>query len=94
LEAFCELHPDARKPLRAWVKIAERAGWKSIVDVRRGYPHADAVRVGSGRTVTVFNISGNKYRLISALHYDRQKAYALMVLTHAEYDRNRWKEQL
>ena len=61
--------------------------------MRRVYPHADAVTVESGGIVTVFNIGGNKYRLIAAIHYNRHKVYMYIraVLTHAEYDRGRWK---
>jgi mRNA interferase HigB len=52
------------------------------------------VTVSSGRSVTVFNIRGNDYRLVAAIHYNTQRVYALRVLTHAEYDRDRWKDQL
>jgi mRNA interferase HigB len=40
----------------------------------------------------VFNIGGNKYRLIAAIHFNRQKVYIRHVLTHPEYDRGRWKK--
>lgn len=49
--------------------------------------------VSSARTVTVFNIAGNDYRLISAIHYDTGIVYALQVLTHGEYSKDRWKKQ-
>jgi len=42
--------------------------------------------------LTVFNIGGNKARLIAAIHYNRGKVYIRAVLTHAEYDKNKWKE--
>jgi mRNA interferase HigB len=42
----------------------------------------------------VFNIAGNKYRLVTAIHYNRQIVYTLRVMTHAEYSRDKWKEQL
>ena len=51
--------------------------------MRATFPHADAVTVASGRSVVVFNIAGNKYRLITAIHYNRQLAFTLMVLTHS-----------
>lgn len=70
------------------------ARWRNLVDVRRAFPHADAVAVGSGRTVVVFNIAGNNYRLITAIHYNTQLVYALRFLTHAEYDKGAWKDQL
>jgi mRNA interferase HigB len=58
------------------------------------YPHADAVTVASGRTVVVFNIRGNRYRLVTAIHYNRQLVYTLRFMTHAEYSKNRWKDML
>lgn len=72
---------------------APRAG-RSLNDTRATYSHADPVRVASGRNVVVFNIAGNKFRLITALHYDRSIAYILRFLTHADYDKNRWKSEL
>lgn len=57
--------------------------------MRGTYSHADPVRVASGRTVTVFNFGGTKYRLITALYYDRAIAYILRFLPHAEYSKDR-----
>jgi mRNA interferase HigB len=62
--------------------------------VRKAYPHADAVEVSSGNIVTVFNIRGNRYRLIVAIKYEWAMVYVLRFLTHAEYDRDKWKDQL
>ena len=62
--------------------------------MRRVYPHADPVTVASGNTVTVFNIRGNKYRLIAAIHYNRRRAYVLRLLRHVEYSKNLWKDSL
>ena len=76
------------------VRVTESAEWRNLLDVRRAFHHADAVTVGSGRTVVVFNIAGNHYRLITAIHNNTQLVYALRFLTHAEYDRDAWKEQL
>ncbi len=86
--------PDAAGPLGRWLTTARAAAWRDIGEVRRDFPHADTVTVRSGSTVTVFNVGGNKYRLIVALHYDRQRAYMLRFLTHAEYDKDFWKDQL
>lgn len=44
--------------------------------------------------MTVFDIGGNKYRLVTAIHYNRQLIYVLRIMTHAEYDKEKWKEQL
>ena len=94
LAGFANKHPDARAALDAWFRTVKAARWTSIADVRRVYPHADAVTVSSGRTVTVFNVRGNDYRLVIALHYNTGRAYVLRALTHAEYDKDAWKAQL
>ena len=91
---FAARYPDAAEPLRKWVEIVREVEWANLQDVRRMYPHADATTVTSGRTVTVFNIGGNKFRLIVAIHYNTQRVYVLKLLTHAEYSKDRWKENL
>ena len=69
LSEFCQDHPDAETPLRQWYKVALHASWNSLVDVRAQFPHADPVTVESRAVVTVFNIGGNKYRLIARIEY-------------------------
>ena len=59
LKAAGQKHEDLEEPLDVWYRIAKKAEWKSLADVRQTYPHADAV----GK-YTVFNIKGNDYRLI------------------------------
>src|SRR5712691_2246831 len=92
LREFAHRHPDAAEPLQNWYLVVRDAEWQSLQDVRRVYPHADSVTVGSGNTVTVFNICGNKYRLIAAIHYNRQRVYVLRLLRHAEYSKDFWKK--
>ena len=92
LREFWTLHPDAETPLRSWYTTALAAEWRSLRDARATYPHADAVRSGAGDTLTVFNIGGNKYRLICRVRYDYRLINVRHVLTHAEYDRGDWKE--
>jgi len=84
----------AATSLLGWMASAKGANWHTLEDVRRTYPHADPVGVASGKTVTIFNIAGNKYRLITAIHYNTGTIYALLFMTHAEYSKNRWKEKL
>ena len=72
---------------------AEAARWQSIRDVRIAYPSADGVKLNSGIVVTVFNVRGNEYRLLTSISYQRQDVYVL-VLTHAEYDNDKWKGRL
>lgn len=87
LRQFWQAHSDAERPLRAWLLVARAARWQRLGDVRRVFPHADRV----GRC-TIFNVGGNKYRLIAAIHYNRGVVYVRHVLTHAEYDRGQWKD--
>jgi mRNA interferase HigB len=91
---FGEKHADARAALGDWDQKVTAARWRSLDDTRTVYAHADEVKVGSGRTVTVFNVRGNRYRLVAALHYNTQLAYALRFMTHAEYDKDTWKDTL
>jgi mRNA interferase HigB len=94
LRAFWQKHADAQVSLRRWHKIALAADWQSLRDVRHDFPHADGALVASGRTVTIFNVCGNKYRLIADILYKVQVIYIYRVLTHSEYSDGRWKEQL
>ena len=86
--AFCIIHPRARNSMEAWFRVAFKAKWTSFHDVRNDYAHADQY----GQYV-IFNISGNKYRLIASIHYNRGKLFVLHVLTHAEYTRGDWKNE-
>ena len=92
LQEFWARYPDAREPLREWFKTAGAANWRNLGDVRRVYPHADGVPTRHGGTLTVFNICGNKYRLIVRIRYDWKLVNIRSVLTHAVYDREAWKE--
>jgi len=79
-------HADLEGPLDAWFRIAKRASWKNLADVRKTFANADAV----GKW-TVFNIKGNQYRLIAEINHTFRRIYVRHVLTHAEYDRGSWK---
>ena len=94
LRMFAEQHPEAARPLEQWYRTLRQAHWQSLQELRLVYPHADPVAVASGKAVTVFNISGNKYRLIAAIHYNRQRVFVLRLLTHAEYSKDHWKKTL
>jgi mRNA interferase HigB len=84
----------AGKWLEAWITVVRLADWASIREVRMTYPSADPVKVASGRSVTVFNVCGNDYRLIVAIHYNKRRVYTLDFMTHAGYDKNTWKDIL
>lgn len=84
---FVQRYPESESPLHAWYKIAKKASWKNIVEVRNDYPHADIV----GRYV-VFNVAGNNYRLIAEIHFESQLLLIRHILTHKEYDKDKWKK--
>ena len=87
-------YPKAGAYLATWNKTVRQAAWRSLSDLRQSYPSADIVRVASGKPVIVFNVCGNTYRLIVAMHFNRQMAYTLHFITHAEYSKDRWKDEL
>jgi mRNA interferase HigB len=94
IKDYAIAYKDASTWLMTFLERAEAAKWASIADVRRIYPHADAVKSSSGNDVIVFNACGNNYRLVTAIHFNRSKLYVLRFMTHAEYDKGRWKDQL
>lgn len=83
LRDFWKRHADAEQPLRAWFHEARNAHWTSFADIKARYSSADAL---SGNCV-VFNIKGNRYRLIVHLHYNTGIAFIRFIGTHAEYDK-------
>ncbi|MBP8292665.1 MAG: type II toxin-antitoxin system HigB family toxin [Caldilineaceae bacterium] len=86
LVEFWTRHPDSREALARWHKIVEKSSYQSFAELRLTFPSADIVG-----QYTVFNIGGNKVRLIASIHYDRGRVYVRHVLTHEEYNRGLWK---
>jgi len=86
---FSANHPDAKTALETWYRIVRTTNFRNAAHLRSVFPSAD--QVGN---LTVFNIGGNKYRLIAAIHYNRRKVYIRHILTHTEYDRNIWKRDI
>src|SRR5687768_3844486 len=94
LDEFVAKHPDAQGALAAWLQHARAASWKSLQDVKKTFRYADGVTVDSGKTITVFNIRGNNYRLLAAINYRAGVMVVHQFLTHAEYDKDKWKRTL
>jgi mRNA interferase HigB len=96
LADFWAKHPDAETTLRRWYSLAKNSDWKSPADVVQTFgPKAvDRVKVRSGSSVTVFDVGGNKYRLVAAIHFDAGRVFVLRVLTHRGYDQEAWKDGL
>lgn len=97
---FAQRHPNARSALNRWYNLMRQETFNSFVDLRKIFPQADQVRVRKNRfnpqdkIWTVFNIGGNNFRLIASIQYNtkEQKVTVNRILTHAEYDKGRWKE--
>ncbi len=83
LRVFWEKHSDARQSLQAWYVDVKKARWKSPADIKKVYRNASFV----GNNRVVFNIKGNKYRVIVAVQYKFQLVFIRFVGTHQEYDR-------
>lgn len=69
-----------------WYERTKQAAWESFAELREIFPAADLVE-----NLTVFNISGNNYRLIALVDFKYKKVFIRKVLTHAEYDTEKWK---
>ena len=78
-------HPETLPTLHLWYKVAKKAEWHGLHQVRREYPSAD--QVGD---VLIFDVLGNNYRLIATVNYARQQLFVKALLTHPEYDRKGW----
>ncbi|MEL4894729.1 type II toxin-antitoxin system HigB family toxin [Crocosphaera sp. Alani8] len=87
LNEFAQKYPETKTALSQWYNNIKNNDFSSFVELRKIFPSADQV----GK-LTVFNIGGNKVRLIAAIHYNRKKVYIRAVLSHQEYNKNKWKE--
>jgi mRNA interferase HigB len=85
LREFWEKHNQAKEPLDAWYRAVSRAAWKTFRDLRQSYASADI----AGQ-FTIFDIGGNRWRVITVIHYDRQMVYVRNVFTHDDY--SRWSQ--
>ena len=87
LREFWRKHPDSQTPLARWFKLISSQKFRNFAELRTVFPSAD--QVGN---LTVFNIGGNKYRLIGSIHFNRGRVYVRHILTHTEYNMGRWKK--
>jgi len=86
IRIFCEEHPDARNALNYWYSVAKRATWANFAEVRQSFNTADLVA-----RFVVFDIGGNKYRLIAEINFSRRVLFIRGILTHKEYVKGAWK---
>jgi mRNA interferase HigB len=98
LREFYEARPERRQHAGAfedWFKLTRRASWQSFQDAKALFGQTDVISdTSSKRTVTIFDIGGNKYRIIALIDYLRQTVLITHVLDHKEYDKNNWKNDI
>lgn len=83
LTAFGQKHPDAAGPLREWARVIRRKEYRHHLDVLKDFPSVDFI----GKRKAVFNIGGNRHRLVVDMRYDLGRVYIRHVVTHPGYDR-------
>ena len=84
IQDFMKQHQNSREPLKRWTETVKLANWKSIVDVKRTFPSADYVK-----PYVVFNIAGNKFRLVAVVSFTTGVMTVGKIMTHETY--SRWK---
>lgn len=87
LREFWHSNPLSEKPLLDWYRSVKNADWGNFSDIRNSFRHSDVYK-----DCVVFDIGGNKFRLIAKVRYPLQRVYVRFVLSHREYDKDLWKE--
>ena len=86
IRLFSDKYPDARAPLDRWYRVAKRADWESFADVKQTFNAADFVAPH-----IVFDVGGNKYRLVAEINFRKRVLFIRDIMTHKEYARGAWK---
>jgi mRNA interferase HigB len=94
IKEYASRFPTAKPSLMHWLAAVRQAESRNPAELKASFSDVDPVTVDSGRTVYVFNIEHNRHRLIAAIHFNTQTVYILRIMTHKEYDRSRWKDEL
>jgi mRNA interferase HigB len=99
LTNFWATHADAKSPLEAWFKAVSNGTFANLVELKQTFGSVDYVPIDYtkagkrlGREFHVFNIGGNRYRLVTAIHFNTQRCFIRFVMTHSEYDRGVWRK--
>lgn len=87
LDEFAGLHKHADAPLKRWLSHTRQSQWNNFNELKETFGTADYYR-----GAVIFNIGGNKFRLIAIVIYDEKKVYIDQILTHRDYDENKWKK--
>ena len=88
IREFWEYHPESKSALEEWFRKVSQLSACSFTELRKTFGSADYVD-----GYTLFDVGGNKYRIATVIHYDKQRLYVRQVMTHAEYDRNDWRKK-
>jgi len=88
LREFSKLHPESRPILEGWFRKVSKVEVSSLSMLRQTFGSADYLD-----GFTIFDVGGNRYRIVAVIHYDKQRLYVRQVMTHAEYDRNTWRKR-
>jgi mRNA interferase HigB len=86
LVAFSEIHADAETSLDTWYRTSKAATWQNLAELKQSFASADLVGI-----YTVFNIKGNRYRLIAEINYRSGTLFVRHIFTHSDYDKGTWK---
>jgi mRNA interferase HigB len=86
IRLFSASHPGAARALEHWYRVARRAAWASFADVSKTFNTADLVA-----PCVVFDIGGNRYRLIAEINFSRRILFIRHILTHEDYENGAWK---
>ena len=95
LKGFYESRPENRRhasAFEAWFKIARKAHWRNFQDAKATFGQTDVATGDNRRTVTIFDIGGNKYRIVAHVDYSRQTVKIEAIMDHKEYDKGLWKK--
>lgn len=79
-------HPESENALDGWYRVIKRNHFASFAELKKTFNSVD--KVGD---VFIFNIGGNKLRLIASIHFNCQRLYVRYILKHSQYDKNTWK---
>jgi len=82
IRLFCEEHPHAASAMDHWYRVAKRAIWANVAEVKQSFNTADFVA-----PYVIFDIGGNKYRLVAEISFSRRVLFIRWILTHKEYEK-------
>jgi len=91
LREYAKRYSRGSVSLKNWRAVTRHATWQSFEDIKNTFRSADQITLSSGHRVVVFNIGGGAFRLITAVHYNREIVYIRRFLTHAQYSKEDWK---